>query len=61
MVEKSTYKELLVKRTQKICSKCKKPIPVGEPYVEGVLTDEIICSDCDEGLLVKGDLLFSID
>ena len=50
----NNQKELIV------CSKCKRVLSPGERYVELVLTDEIICLDCDEGFF-DGDILQSIE
>ncbi len=32
------------------CSKCNKEISKGEPYIKLIITEEIFCSECDEGL-----------
>ena len=40
-----------------LCSKCKKVISKGESYIKLILTGEILCSECDEGLFEGDDLL----
>ncbi|MHA1490092.1 MAG: hypothetical protein ACTSRI_10605 [Promethearchaeota archaeon] len=52
----------LDKKEEKICSKCKRIIQLGEYYVEDILSDKITCSECDDNrILVKGEAFFSID
>ena len=47
---------------KKICSICKKDVPQGQYYIRDITSNEIICSNCDDGQApIKGDILFSID
>ena len=48
----SSAKDFISKKIS--CSKCKKEISNGEPYTKLILTEEIFCSECDEGLF-EGD------
>ena len=50
----------LHKPNEKVCFKCKRIISPQEYYVESILTGKIICSDCDEDLLITGDIFYSI-
>ncbi len=58
MVEKTEEKDLALHKTKSICSACGKKIPLGEFYSKSIITGKIACSNCDKGVLVKGDLLF---
>ena len=46
---------------KKTCSKCKKPILPGRTYTVDIETGLAICADCDDGLLVKGDMLLALE
>ncbi len=47
---------------KKICSICNKEILPGRAFIRDILSNEIICSDCDDGQApIKGDNLISID
>ena len=56
-LEKSEEKESIVKK-KSICSICGKKIHSGEFYSTSIITGKITCSDCDKGVLIKGDLLY---
>jgi len=48
--------------TKKSCSICNKEIIPGQFYVRDIITNDIICSECDDGKVpIKGDNLVSID
>lgn len=42
------------------CSKCHREIPRGETYTKLILSNQILCSECDEGLF-EGDNLLGLD
>ncbi|TXT55584.1 MAG: hypothetical protein BAJALOKI1v1_2010007 [Promethearchaeota archaeon] len=47
---------------KKICSSCGKEILRGQFYIRDIITNELFCSECDDGQPpIKGDNLFSID
>lgn len=47
---------------KKECSICNREILPGQFYVRDILTNELICSNCDEGQPpIEGDNLISID
>ena len=58
MVEKTGEKDLALKKGKSTCSICGKKIPLGEFYSKSIISGKITCSNCDKGVLVKGDLLF---
>lgn len=58
MVEKTGEKDLALQKAKSICSTCGKKIPLGEFYSKSIITGKITCSNCDKGVLAKGDLLF---
>ena len=58
MVEKTGEKDLALQKGKSTCSICGKKIPLGEFYSKSIISSKIICSNCDKGVLVKGDLLF---
>lgn len=51
----------LEKDQEKLCSICHNIIPKGEYFIESILDERIICSNCDEDLLIKGDIFYSIE
>jgi len=47
---------------KKYCSACHKKILPGQYYIRDVISNEITCSNCDDGQApIKGDILISID
>jgi DNA-directed RNA polymerase subunit RPC12/RpoP len=60
-MEKTEENDSTLKKPENICSICGRKIPSGEFYSKSIITGKITCSNCDNGVLVKGDLLFSID
>jgi len=42
------------------CSECNKIIKKGEPYIKLILSEKVLCSECDQGLFI-GDTFFSIE
>ncbi len=47
---------------KKHCSTCHKKILPGQYYIRDVISNEITCSNCDDGQApIKGDILISID
>ncbi len=47
---------------KKKCSICNKEILQGQFYVRDIITNDIVCSNCDDGHVpIKGDNLVSID
>jgi len=58
MVEKTGEKDLTLQKGKSTCSICGKKIPLGEFYSKSIISGKITCSNCDKGVLVKGDLLF---
>ncbi len=57
-MEKIGEKDLALQKGKSICSMCGKKIPSGEYYSKSIISGKITCSNCDKGVLVKGDLLF---
>lgn len=46
----------------KHCSTCHEEILPGQFYVRDIISNEITCSNCDDGQApIKGDVLISID
>jgi predicted RNA-binding Zn-ribbon protein involved in translation (DUF1610 family) len=43
------------------CGSCGREIQKGESYTKNMLTGEVTCYRCEEGLLIKGDNLLAID
>jgi len=37
---------------------CGRKIPSGEYYSKSIITGKITCSNCDKGILIKGNFLF---
>ena len=47
---------------KKSCSLCSKEILPGQYYIRDIISNQIICSNCDDGQApIKGDNLVSID
>jgi len=47
---------------KKYCSACHKKLLPGQYYIRDVISNEITCSNCDDGQApIKGDILISID
>ena len=47
---------------KKKCSICHKEISPGQYYIRDIISNETICSNCDDGQApIKGDILVSID
>ena len=47
---------------KKKCSICRKEILPGQFYVRDIITNDIVCSNCDDGHVpIKGDNLVFID
>jgi DNA-directed RNA polymerase subunit RPC12/RpoP len=60
-LEKTEERDLIYKKIKSTCSLCERKIPSGEYYSKSIITGKISCSNCDKGILIKGDLLFFLN